>query len=437
MIQRYQNPAIAAIWDFSNQITVWTKIEQLVLNAWRKRRLIPDVDWVKLKKLSVPSVQNVQHFEAETKHQVIGFLQALSTNLGTASKWIHYGLTSNDILDSAQNYLSVASLDLVLKNLNRLLHILTKRALADKHVLMVGRTHGRFAEPITVGLFFVRWVAELQRHKERLTKVRDEIAIIKISGATGTYTHLPFDIENEVARALKMRPATVSTQIIARDSLIAMYQAGVNLATTLESLAIDLRNGQRSEINEFQEDFTEQQQGSSAMPHKMNPIQLEKICGLARLLRGLGTSIYQTNLLWNERDLTNSALERVIVPDFFHLLMTMLSNFVTIIDRLKINYDQIKANLKAAQVAIYSQNLLLTLLAKTNLDRQTAYKLVQDVAFQVRSNKTSFQIVLQTHPITKHLTANVILKCCNLNSLMPKVNQIYQRIFAANHVKNV
>lgn len=210
---------------------------------------------------------------------------------------MHFGLTSNDILDTAQNYLCKQSLEIILNRLKTLILTLKKRAIDDKYVLMIGRTHGRFAEPITVGLFFARFAAEFKRHYQRLQTAQTEIAKAKISGATGTFTHLPFDIEKFVAQKLDLAPAILSTQIIARDYLIAMYQAGVNLGTTLEGLAIDLRNGQRSEINEFQEQFHQNQKGSSAMPHKINPVTLENICGLTRMLRSFTSAIYQTNLL--------------------------------------------------------------------------------------------------------------------------------------------
>ncbi len=428
MISRYQDPEIKQIWEFKNQIKIWTQIEQIVLTGWYLNKLIPETDYFKLKNLTVPKVESIIQNENLSRHQIIGFIEALSENLGPERKWIHFGLTSNDVLDTTQNYLSKLSLKIVLNQVDELINILKKRAFDDKYVLMIGRTHGRFAEPITVGLFFARFAAELKRHYQRLLVACDEIAVAKISGATGTYTHLPFDIEQLVAKRMEMKPSTISTQIVPRDHLIAMFQAGTNLATTLEKMAIDLRTGQRSEINEFQEQFQKGQQGSSAMPHKINPITLENVCGLINVLRGISSSVYRTNLLWNERDLTNSSIERIILPDFFHILVNVLKKMVKIITNLKINYSQIKLNLAKAK-NIYSQKLLLKLIEKSHLDRQTSYKLVQDAINHLSINQPNLALILKTHPISKYLTDAEIKFCLDLKNLMPKVNQIYQRIF--------
>ncbi len=428
MIERYQDPAINALWKLENQIKLWTQIELLVVEGWYRNKFIPAAAFAKLKTLQAPSLEAVLAKERLSRHQMIGFIEALSDQVGPERKWLHFGLTSNDVLDTAQNYLCKASLTIILERLKTLFLALKKRAFDDRYVLMLGRTHGQAAEPITVGLFFARFAAEFKRHYQRLQVAQTEIAKAKIAGATGTYTHLPFDIEKFVAEKLGLTPAVLSTQIVARDYLIAMYQAGINLATTLEKLAVNLRSGQRSEINEFQEQFHKNQKGSSAMPHKINPVTLENICGLTRMLRSFSHAIYQTNLLWNERDLTNSSIERVLVPDFFHLLATSLHKMLDVVVNLKINYPQINHNLEQAQ-SIYSQKLLLKLIAKTHLDRLTAYQLVQDAVFQANNRQTNLKLILPTHPISKYLDANDLKVCLDLNNLMPKINQIYQQLF--------
>ena len=429
MIKRYRNKAIAALWDFDNQIRIWTKIELLVVEGWYRNKFIPAPDFEKLQKLTPPSIADVTANEVIGRHQMIAFVEALGANAGPERKWLHFGLTSNDILDTTQNYLSKLSLAHLLTLLQTLIAALKTRAFDDKYVLMLGRTHGRAAEPITVGLFFARYAAEFQRHYQRLEGAQAEISKAKIAGATGTFTHLPFDIEKFVAQALGLEPAVLSTQLAPRDHLIVMFQAGINCAISLESLAINLRTGQRSEINEFQERFHEKQKGSSAMPHKINPITLENICALAKMLQGFTHPIYATNLLWNERDLTNSAIERVLVPDFFHLLATALQKMIDVVTNLKINYHQIQHHLTTAN-EIYSQTLLLKLLEKSHLDRTNAYQLVQDAIFQAQTRQTALSLILQTHPISKYLSSNDLKKCLDLNNLMPKINQIYHKIFA-------
>lgn len=429
MIARYQDAQIDKIWSLETKANIWWEIEKLVLQYWKKEQLFSLSVYQKLLKVQ-PDIKLWKKKEKLLHHEVGAFLAMLEElspeNLG---KWWHYGLTSNDIIDTGQNFLLKKSYQVVEKELVQFLAILKTWAWKEKNHISLGRTHGMAAEPITIGIKFALWFQECNNHFKRLKYAFQEVNYVKILGPTGISAHFSLDLAKLVSKGLKMQFLPLASQIMSRDHYIAFFNSLTNLATTLEKIAMEIRNLSRSEIGEIREGFTSQQQGSSAMPHKKNPFLAENICALMRMLRAINSSFYHTNLIWHERDLTNSALERNNIPDFFHLLVTGLKRINHLFKNLVIEKENIKQNLEKQQVAIFSHKILLFLLKKTSLSRQQAYYLVQKASFLVEKEKLSFREALEKSNISPYFSAQDLKKCLDINNFFSQLNIQFKSIF--------
>ena len=410
---------------------LWTQIELLVVKYWHQVGLIPNQDYQSILKVK-PNLSRLQTIEKKNAHELAAFVEMLTEQVGLSGKWIHYGLTSNDVLDTTQNFLLWKSSQCIERRLKKLLSILKEKAYHDKNTLCLGRTHGMIAEPITVGYRFALWFQELNYHLENLHLTTKKISCVKILGPTGMSSHFPLALSQFVAKHLEMDVAIASSQVFGRYHLIDLINCLTNLALSIEKMAIEVRNLHRSEINELSEGFTSSQKGSSAMPHKKNPIICENICGLVRLLRSIARSFEHTNLLWHERDLTNSAIERVAIPDFFHLLTTAMDRFINVLTNLSINYQQINFNLDQYQDDLFSHKIMLTMLKNSNLDRNQAYALVQKSSFVAKKQNISFQKALMDNGVLDYLTLKQLQECFDLQTFLVNLDDIFTKIFTKN-----
>jgi adenylosuccinate lyase len=378
VIERYTRPEMGAIWSERRRIDAWLAVEKAVCEGWHRRGRIPDSAMPAIRAASC-DLDRMRQIEHEVDHDVIAFLRATGESIGPDARFVHVGLTSSDVVDTALALQATAATDLLLTGLNGLISVVGRQAVAFRETVMIGRTHGMHAEPTTFGHKLAVWYDELRRQRRRLMLAREDIAVGKISGAVGTHAHVPPDLEEEVCRALGLGVAPASTQIIQRDRHAFMLAVIAGIGGTLEKFATEIRHLQRTEIGEVEEPFDPGNQGSSAMPHKRNPHASERIVGLARLLRGYATTAAENNVLWHERDISHSSAERVILPDAFIVLDFMIHEMVEILDRMVVHGDRMLENLQLTKGLIYSQPVLLALV-DAGMDRQKAYKLVQQHA---------------------------------------------------------
>ena len=375
MIERYTRPAMGALWSQQAKIDRWLTVEIAVCRAWARRGRIPPDALVQIEQAKC-DLARMQEIERETDHDVIAFLRAVGESVGAASRFIHLGLTSSDVVDTGLALQARDAVDLLLDGLDTLIETVARQAIAHRHSIMIGRSHGMHAEPITFGLKLAVWYDELRRHRERLHVARQHIAVGKISGAVGTHAHVPPDLEDEVCAELGLGVELASTQIVQRDRHAFLLGVLAGIGATLEKIAVEIRHLQRTEVAEAEEAFEEGNQGSSAMPHKRNPHESERVAGLARLLRGYATVALENVPLWHERDISHSSAERVIFPDACIVLDFMLHETHEIIDGLVVYPDRMLANLNLTGGLIFSQRVLLALV-DAGMDRQEAYRLVQ------------------------------------------------------------
>lgn len=375
MIERYTRPEMGAIWSQDHKIQQWLAVEIAVCEAWARRGRIP-ADAMEAIRGATCSLERMLEIEKETDHDVIAFLRATGETVGEASRFIHLGLTSSDVVDTGMAMQSRDAADLLLKKLDELTEIVGRRAVEHKDTITIGRSHGMQAEPTTFGLKLAVWYDELRRQRERLVMARDHIAVGQISGAVGTHAHVSLDLEEEVCRDLNLDVELASTQVIQRDRHAFFLSVLAVIASSLEKFTVEVRHLQRSEVAEAEESFGEGNQGSSAMPHKRNPHESERIAGLARLVRSYTVAGFENVALWHERDISHSSAERVIFPDACIILDFMLHETAEIIDGLVVYPEQMLANLNMSGGLIFSQRLLLALV-DGGMDRQEAYRLVQ------------------------------------------------------------
>jgi adenylosuccinate lyase len=396
MIDRYSREEMAAIWSDQHRIDTWLAVEKAVCEAWAKRGVIPESALPAIRQGTV-SLQRMLEIEKETDHDVIAFLRAAGETIGPDVRFVHLGLTSTDVVDTALSVTSVQALDLLRADLEELLAVLERQAVKYKDTVMIGRTHGMHAEPLTFGYKLAVWVDEVRRHLRRLDEARSNIAVGKISGATGTHANVPPDLEDEVCESLGLRAAPVSTQTLQRDRHAQYITTLALVGASLEKFATEIRHLQRTEVREVEEPFGEHQQGSSAMPHKRNPHRSERIAGMARLLRGYAMTALENVPLWHERDISHSSTERVIFPDACLVLDYALAEMTAILDGLVVFADAMMYNLESSGGLTFSQQVLLKLVEK-GLDRQVAYKLVQKHAMKAWRERTSFIEGLKSDP---------------------------------------
>lgn len=404
MIERYTRPEMGNIWTEENKFKAWLEVEILACEAWAELGQIPWEDVRKIRANAKINVERIKEIEAQTHHDVVAFTRAVAETLGPESKWVHYGLTSTDVVDTALSYLLKQANAILKKDLERLIQVLKEKALKHKYTLMMGRTHGVHAEPTTFGLKLALWYAEMKRNLERFERAAREVAFGKISGAVGTFANIDPFVERYVCEKLGLTPAPISTQTLQRDRHAHYLSVLALIATSLEKFAVEIRGLQKTEMREVEEYFDRGQKGSSAMPHKRNPVGSENISGLARVIRGYMVSAYDNVPLWHERDISHSSVERIILPDATILLNYMLNRFAGIVERLTVYEENMRQNMERSYGLIYSQRVLLTLINK-GLKREEAYDLVQANAMKAWETGQPFKSLLeQEEAIQKWLT---------------------------------
>ena len=428
MITRYTRPEMAKIWSDENRYRCWLEVEILACEAWAELGEIPKVDVQKIRDNASFSVERILEIEEETRHDVVAFTRAVSETLGEERKWVHYGLTSTDVVDTAYGYQLKQANDILRKDLRRFLEIIQQKALEHKYTVCMGRTHGVHAEPTTFGLKLALWYSEMKRNIERFERAAQGVEAGKISGAVGTFANIPTSVEAYVCGQLQIRLQEISTQILSRD-LHADYISTIALiATSIEKFATEIRGLQKSETREVEEFFAKGQKGSSAMPHKRNPIGSENMAGLSRVIRGHMVTAYENVNLWHERDISHSSAERIIIPDSTILLNYMLNRFGNIVKNLTVFPDRMLKNMDATFGLIYSQRVLLKLIDK-GLSREKAYDLVQPCTALSWDEQRSFREIIENQEeIMSHLTTEELNDAFDYHYHIRQVDEIFHRV---------
>ncbi|WP_100371651.1 adenylosuccinate lyase [Bacillus sp. FJAT-45037] len=428
MIERYTRPEMGAIWTEENRYQAWLEVEIVACEAWAELGDIPKEDVVKIRENAGFDVDRIHEIEAQTRHDVVAFTRAVSETLGEERKWVHYGLTSTDVVDTALSYLLKQANEILLADLERFLGIIKDKAIEHKFTVMMGRTHGVHAEPTTFGLKLALWYEEMKRNIERFKRAAEGVRFGKLSGAVGTYANIDPRVEELVCEKLGLQAAPISTQTLQRDRH-AEYMASIALiATSIEKFAVEIRGLQKSETREVEEFFAKGQKGSSAMPHKRNPIGSENMTGLARVIRGHMITAYENVPLWHERDISHSSAERIILPDATIALNYMLNRFGNIVKNLTVFPENMKRNMTRTYGLIYSQRVLLSLIDK-GMAREEAYDLVQPKTTEAWEKGIQFrELVEQEEAITKILSEKEIDDCFDYNYHLQHVDTIFTRL---------
>ncbi|PYS31492.1 MAG: adenylosuccinate lyase [Acidobacteria bacterium] len=429
MIPRYTRPRMGRIWEDQNKYQRWLDVELAVTETLAQEGIIPRDAAAEIKTRAAFSVDRINEIEAEVKHDVIAFTQSVAEYVGPASRYFHFGLTSSDVLDTAMALQVAEASTIILEDIQRLLDVLKKRAHEFKTTVIVGRTHGIHAEPTTFGLKLALLYDEVGRQQGRFKEAVETMRVGKLSGAVGTFAHLSPDTEEKVMRKLNLKPAPAASQVIQRDRHAHYISSLALIATTLEKIALEIRHLQRTEVREAEEYLSAGQKGSSAMPHKRNPITSEQIAGLARVLRSNAMAAMENVALWHERDISHSSVERIIFPDSTILTDYLLDKTATLIERLVVYPDRMKENLELTHGLIYSGELLLELVAR-GVTREDAYRWVQRNAMRVWDEGGTFkEKVLNDADIKQKLTAADVDKVFDSSRLLANVDRIFQRVF--------
>ncbi|WP_022853027.1 adenylosuccinate lyase [Thermodesulfatator atlanticus] len=439
MIPRYTREVMAKLWSPEERLRAWLLVEVLACEGWERLGRIPqdavNVIRERTKKFldegfTSEDVARVSEIERETRHDVIAFLTYMEQIIGPEGRYLHLGMTSSDMLDTAMAWLMKRAMEIILDDVDELLAVLKRRAFEHKDTVMIGRTHGIHAEPITFGLKFALWYEEMKRNKRRLEAALETISYGKLSGAVGTFAHIEPEVEAYVCEKMGLKPAPVSNQVIQRDRYAEYMAALAVLAGTVEKIATEVRHLQRTEVLEAEEFFAKGQKGSSAMPHKRNPILSENLCGLARMVRGYVMPALENDALWHERDISHSSVERVIVPDATTLADFMLKRLTGMLDKLVVYPERMKKNLNLLRGLIFTQPLLLALTEK-GLGRQEAYVLVQKRAMEVweDENKEFPEVVKKDPEITKYLREEELSRIFDISHYLRHVDTIFARVF--------
>ncbi|MEB6570884.1 adenylosuccinate lyase [Staphylococcus auricularis] len=427
MIDRYSREEMANIWTDQSRYEAWLEVEILACEAWSKLGDIPAEDVEKIRANAKVDVARAKEIEEETRHDVVAFTRQVSETLGEERKWVHYGLTSTDVVDMALSYQIKQANEIIEKDINHFLDVLAEKAKKYKYTLMMGRTHGVHAEPTTFGIKMALWYTEMKRNLARFKRVREEIEVGKMSGAVGTFANIPPEIEAHVCKELGLGCAPVSTQTLQRDRHAYYIATLALIATSLEKFAVEVRNLQKTETREVEEAFAKGQKGSSAMPHKRNPIGSENITGISRVIRGYITTAYENVPLWHERDISHSSAERIMLPDVTIALNYALNRFSNIIERLTVFEDNMKENMNKTFGLIFSQRVLLALIDK-GMAREEAYDTVQPKAMKSWETKTPFRTLIEEDSnITDLLSESELDKCFNPEHHLNQVDTIFQR----------
>ncbi|MCT2343631.1 adenylosuccinate lyase [Niallia taxi] len=428
MIDRYTRPEMGNIWTEQNRFQAWLEVEILACEAWVKLGEIPEEDVKKIRENASFDIARIQEIEQDTRHDVVAFTRAVSETLGEERKWVHYGLTSTDVVDTALSYLIRQANEIILKDLENFIEVLKNKAIEHKYTVMMGRTHGVHAEPTTFGLKLALWHEEMKRNLERFKTAAAGVEFGKISGAVGTYANIDPFVEQYVCEQLGLQPAPISTQTLQRDRH-AEYMASIALiATSIEKFAVEIRGLQKSETREVEEFFAKGQKGSSAMPHKRNPIGSENMAGLARVIRGYMMTAYENVPLWHERDISHSSAERIILPDATIAINYMLNRFSNIVKNLTVFPENMKRNMDRTLGLIYSQRVLLALIDK-GLTREEAYDTVQPRAMESWEKQVPFRELVEGDSIiSAKLNKEEIDDCFDYHFHIKHVDTIFNRL---------
>jgi len=429
MIDRYSRPGMAAIWTLENKYKTWLEVEILAAEAWAEIGAIPGKAAEDIRKSAAFETERIAEIEEKTRHDVIAFLTNVAEHIGPSARYLHWGLTSSDMLDTASAVIFKQALEIIIDDVDALLDVIKRRAFEHRDTVMVGRSHGIHAEPITFGLKLAIWYDEMRRNRRRLENAKETISCGKLSGAVGTFAHADPWIESYVCEHLGLKPAPASSQIIQRDRYAEVFCALAVLASSVEKIATEVRHLQRTEVLEAEEYFRPGQKGSSAMPHKRNPVLSENLCGLARLVRSYTIPALENVTLWHERDISHSSVERVTGPDAFIGTDFMLSRLTGILDNLIVYPARMEHNLNMLKGLVFSQQVLLTLTQK-GVSREESYRIVQKQAMEVwEGNGTFKERLLADQDLTKYLTPKEIEAIFNINYHLKHVNTIFERVF--------
>ena len=432
MLERYSRPEMRALWTLENKFRVWLEVELAVVRAWTEMGEVPQDACDEIVEKADFDVDRILEIEETTKHDVIAFLSAVEEKVGPSSRYIHLGCTSSDIVDTANGLLLTRAGGIIAEGIDRILEVLKGLAFKHKGLLCMGRTHGIHAEPTTYGLKFTGFYAEFVRHKARFEAARENIRVGKLSGAVGTFAHSGPELEERTCGYLGLEPDPHSTQIVQRDRYAQFFTALAMLAGGIERLGLELRHLQRTEVSEVEEGFTKGQKGSSAMPHKKNPISAENLCGLSRVIRGNSLAAMENQALWHERDISHSSVERVIMPDSTALVDYMLHRMAGVLERLVVKEDVIERNLLSSFGLFYSQRVLNKLI-NTGLKRQEAYEMVQKVAMRCWENRVQFEDEVRNDPeVNKHLASNDLDEAFDPSYYKRYEDVVFDRVFEGN-----
>ncbi|OFI50445.1 adenylosuccinate lyase [Floricoccus tropicus] len=428
MLERYTRPEMGAIWTEENKYRAWLEVEILADEAWAELGEIPTEDVAKIRENADFDINRILEIEKETRHDVVAFTRAVSETLGDERKWVHYGLTSTDVVDTAYGYLYKQANDILRQDLKNFLEIIGNKARDHKYTVMMGRTHGVHAEPTTFGLKLATWYSEMKRNIERFEAAAKGVEAGKISGAVGTFANIPPFVEEYVCNKLGIRAQEISTQVLPRDLHAEYFSTLAIIATSIERMATEIRGLQKSEQREVEEFFAKGQKGSSAMPHKRNPIGSENMTGLARVVRGHAVTAFEDIALWHERDISHSSAERIIAPDTTILVDYMLNRFGNIVKNLTVFPENMRRNMDATFGLIYSQHVMLKLIEK-GMAREAAYDLVQPLTAKSWDGQVMFRpLVEENEQIRQYLTDEDIDAAFDYNYHLKRVDEIFDRV---------
>lgn len=427
MIERYSRPEMVNIWTEENKFKAYLEVEILAAEAWSELGVIPREDVALLRQKATFDVDRIHEIEKTTHHDVVAFTRAVSESLGEERKWVHYGLTSTDVVDTANGYLIRQANEILRKDLEELIDVLKQRAIEFKYTPVIGRTHGMHADVTSFGLKWLLWLEEAKRNLQRFDTAAKGIEAGKLSGAVGNFANIPPEIQEYVCSHLNIESVNIATQVLQRDRHAFYFAVLSIIASSLEQMALEIRNLQRQEVREAEEAFAKGQKGSSAMPHKRNPIGSENICGCARVMRGYMVTASENVALWHERDISHSSTERIIMPDATILLDYMLTRFTRILRNLVVYPDNMLKNIYMTHGVIFSQRLMNALIAK-GLVREAAYDMVQPVAMTTLMEASEFIDNVKSNPqIKQHLTPEEIDSCFTLDYYMKNVDYLFKK----------
>ena len=428
MIERYSREEMIAIWTEQAQFDAWLDVELAACWAWAQIGVIPQKDVDTLYQNASFSLERIKEIEEQTRHDVVAFTRAVSETLGDEKKWVHYGLTSTDVVDTAWGVRLKKANQILRNDLHRMIDVLKNKALDYKYTMMMGRTHGIHAEPTTFGLKCALWYAEMQRNLERFEQAADAVEFGKLSGSVGTFANIPPEVETHTCEKLGLKPAPISTQTLQRDRHAHYLSTLALIGSSLEKMAVEVRHLQRSEVREVEEAFRKGQKGSSSMPHKRNPISSENITGCARVLRGYMLTAFENIPLWHERDISHSSAERIILPDATMLLDYMLHRFANVMENLVVFEDNMESNIWKTHGLVFSQRVLNKLIDQ-GMVREQAYDAVQPLAMRAWQEQIPFKPLVQEDPvISRQLSSEVIDELFDLAHHSKQVDQIFARV---------